>query len=101
MEEARAWFVRKISVGLKQDSLDFIFKCVDARFDSYIDLDMLELGNQMVKLDGERVVGKKYFGNMGFKHVSFDINGKNGAIPIDLSKPIVRKEYFNNKMIYL
>lgn len=81
-------------MGIKQDVLDFIFACIDSRFDSYDGLNMLELGNQKVKLDGKRIVAKKYFENIGFKHVSFDINGKNGAIPIDLSKPI-RKEYFN------
>ena len=81
-------------MGLKQDALDFIFTCVDACFDSYSGLDMLELGNQMVKLDGERIIAKKYFENIGFKHVSFDINGKNGAIPINLSRPI-KSEYFN------
>ena len=55
---------------------------------------MLELGNQMIKRDGKRIIAKDYFENIGFKHVSFDINGKNGAIPIDLSKPI-REEHFN------
>ena len=48
-------------MGLKQDALNYVFKCIDACYDSYFDLDMLELGNQMVKFDGERIIAKKYF----------------------------------------
>ena len=50
---------------------------------------MLELGNQKI-LDQSRkpIVAKKYFTNLGIKHVSFDLNGLDGAIPVDLSKEI-------------
>lgn len=78
-------------MGLKQDALDFIFRCIDMKFDSYQGLTMLELGNQMVKKDGKRTPAKKYFSALGFEHTSFDINGKDGAIAIDLSKPIPSK----------
>lgn len=82
-------------MGLKQDALDFIFKCVDAVFDSYQGVEMLELGNQQIKSSGHREVAKHYFKMMGFKHTSFDINGKDGALPIDLSKAIKDKRYYD------
>jgi len=82
-------------VGLKQDALDFIFKCIDTVFNSYQDVEMLELGNQKVKLSGNRQIAKSYFEKLGFKHTSFDINGKDGALPIDLSKTIENKEFHN------
>lgn len=43
-----------------------------------------ELGN---KKNGDRIY-KKYFEALGFKHVSIDWNGKDGALPLDLRKPI-------------
>lgn len=45
---------------------------------------MLELGD---KLDAGRVY-KPYFESLGIRHVSIDINGNNGALPLDLTKPL-------------
>lgn len=45
---------------------------------------MLELGD---KLDGGRVY-KPWFEALGFRHVSVDLNGNNGALPLDLTKPL-------------
>jgi len=45
---------------------------------------MLELGN---KVKGE-VVYKEVFKKLGFDHTSIDMNAKNGAIPLDLRKPL-------------
>ena len=45
---------------------------------------MLELGN---KRKGDFVY-KAFFESIGFRHVSVDINGEDGALPLDLSKPI-------------
>lgn len=48
---------------------------------------MLELGN--IKIDSpERPTAKKYFTDLGIQHTSFDINGQDGAIPVDLSQPV-------------
>ena len=82
-------------MGLKQDALNFVFKCIDAGFKSYQDIQMLELGNQELKLPEHREAAKYYFERLGFKHTSFDINGRDGALPIDLSKIIENKEYYN------
>jgi hypothetical protein len=45
---------------------------------------MLELGD---KLDNN-VVYKPFFESKGFRHVSIDTNGNNGALPLDLTKPL-------------
>ena len=46
---------------------------------------MLELGN---KVKGPTMVYKDIFERLGFRHVSVDMNGKNGALPLDLRKPL-------------
>ena len=45
---------------------------------------MLELGN---KRKGD-IVYKDFFQSIGFEHTSVDLNGKDGALPLDLSKPL-------------
>jgi SAM-dependent methyltransferase len=56
-------------------------------------LSMLELGNQYIynpllgRTDGEWSLSKPYFVDKGYKHTSIDINGKDGALQLDLSKP--------------
>ena len=45
---------------------------------------MLELGD---KLDNN-VVYKHWFVSLGFHHVSIDLNGNNGALPMDLTRPL-------------
>ena len=80
-------------MGLKQDALDFILGCIDSHFASYENVHMLELGNQKIKKDGKRQVAKSFFERKGFIHTSFDINGKDGALPIDLSMPVPQKHY--------
>jgi hypothetical protein len=45
---------------------------------------MLELGN---KRKGDMVY-KRVFEGLGFRHVSVDINGKDGALSLDLRKPL-------------
>jgi hypothetical protein len=51
-------------------------------------LRMAELGNQYFREDvlGCEVSAKKVFEAMGVEHVSFDLNGQDGAFTIDLSR---------------
>jgi hypothetical protein len=64
---------------------------------------MLELGNQHFKgsLKAEMrakfktKAAKPYFESLGIEHVSFDLNGQDGAIPIDLSIPLKESQYYN------
>lgn len=48
-------------------------------------LRILELGNQHLYFDTESPA-KSFFQSMGIDHVSIDLNGEDGAIPIDLSR---------------
>jgi hypothetical protein len=62
---------------------------------------MAELGNQRLVIDGPngyKGMAKDYFVARGIVHFSFDLNGKDGAIPVDLSKPIDDK-WFDSFMI--
>ncbi len=58
-------------------------------------LSMAELGNQRIFKDaiGAEVPTKGVFELFGVRHVSFDINGRDGALAYDLSKPLPDKFY--------
>lgn len=55
----------------------------------YLGLIWCELGNQRDLK--EKIPAKKIYTLLGVKHVSFDLNGEDKAIKIDLSKPISPK----------
>ena len=63
-----------------------------------VGLKMAELGNQSLREDvlGTPLVAKKLFKAMGIEHTSIDINGKDGALPIDLSVPISDPQLLEN-----
>lgn len=62
----------------------------------YKGMKICELGNQLMKWN-EHVTGKRYFVAQGVaEHISIDVNGKDGALRIDLSKPIDKwDKYFD------
>jgi len=50
---------------------------------------ILELGNQEMNLaESQSIFAKEYYSNLGYEHTSVDQNGRNGAIEVDLGKPI-------------
>lgn len=55
-------------------------------------LRIAELGNQLVRESilgkGHEIPAKRIFEMLGATHVSFDTNGKDGTLPLDLSKPL-------------
>lgn len=53
-------------------------------YDPLVGSSMLELGN---KRKGDFVY-KRWFEERGFRHVSVDINGQDGALPLDLRQPL-------------
>ena len=76
------------TVGMNQ--LEQMLQQNGLKFDG---LKMAELGNQFLYLDPPSqyphlYVAKGYFESKGVKHTSFDINGKDGVIPCDLSNPL-------------
>jgi len=49
------------------------------------------VGNSMLELGNKRkgdMVYKSVFESLGFRHVSVDLNGLDGALPLDLRKPL-------------
>ena len=45
---------------------------------------LLELGNKV----NRQFVYKKFFESLGYRHISVDWNGRDGALPLDLRKPL-------------
>lgn len=57
---------------------------------------ILELGNQIMNLENvQGVSAKEYYSNLGHAHTSVDQNGKDGAIKVDLSRPIKPLGHFD------
>lgn len=56
-------------------------------------LRMAEFGNQQFRKDTLGVIlpAKRVFEALGVKHVSFDLNGKDGALRVDLGRPIPKE----------
>lgn len=80
-----------------KEIVDLIEKAVIASNKKYQDINVLELGNQIMKWHPKRT-GKEYLLFLGVKqHFSIDLNGRDGALKIDLSKPITQwqKGYFD------
>lgn len=84
-------------MGLEVQYIRFINQGIGAVFgENTKGLTMMELGNQWISPNpviSERF-GKDYFTNQGFKHISIDMNGEDGAIPLDLRIPALFKKYF-------
>lgn len=57
-------------------------------FDPLVGSTMLELGNKKKSAGDVTFTYKSVFKSLGFTHVSVDINGLDGALPKDLTKPL-------------
>jgi SAM-dependent methyltransferase len=83
-------------MGIRQYELNVLNEIMIQEKMVFHGLKMLQLGDQVCR--GKKISGKKYFENLGSEVTSIDINGKNGSLPIDLSKLInwiERKDYFD------
>ena len=76
-------------MGLSPEFLEYIQECAASELDGLAGKRMLELGDQIIRVDGipERT-GKEYYENREVQHTSFDLNGENGALPVDLALPL-------------
>jgi hypothetical protein len=66
--------------------LAFVTEAIRLEFFQPNGLWMFELGNQRFAFPGG-TTGKKYFEEHGMMHTSIDINGEDGALPLDLRNP--------------
>lgn len=74
-------------MGLSSDLLSYIDRGVEQTLGSLRGRRLLELGNQRI-IDPEirERTGKEYYERRGVQHTSFDLNGRDGAIRVDLSR---------------
>lgn len=79
-----------------EEIVDFLDIALNATGRTYDGIRVCELGNQLMKWN-EFGTGKAYLLSKGVgEHISIDWNGKNGALKLDLSKPITQwAEYFD------
>jgi hypothetical protein len=77
--------------------LHFIDVCLQAHRESWEGRKMLELGNQRIlhsfwgkdyNAQIAAQTGKEYYEDRGFLHYSIDMNGEDGSLPLDLSRPL-------------
>jgi len=66
--------------------LDFVMDSINLEYYNSNGLSMFELGNQRF-IGGLFTTGKQHFEDLGMLHTSVDINGQDGALPLDLTKP--------------
>ncbi len=75
-------------MGLTREYLDFIEDCIRNTIGELSGKKMLELGNQHTMDDSiPEKTGKTYFKNRDVNHISVDLNGLDGALKLNLSKP--------------
>lgn len=81
-------------MGLKKSYLGYIEECIRNTIGELCGKRMLELGNQHI-LDSSvpEKTGKEYFINRAYEHTAVDLNGQDGALRVDLSKPINYPEW--------
>ena len=74
-------------MGLLKPFIDFIEECIDKTAGKMRGISMLELGDQTCGGHGiKEATGKEYFETRGVYHTSVDMNGKHGALVVDLTK---------------
>ncbi len=89
-------------MGLQPEILRFFHKTFEmVDFKIFKGLRMCELGNQHIKhrckdfLEAKNIpcyrTGKEYFKHIGFEHISIDKNGYDGALQLNLDKPILNR----------
>jgi len=59
-------------------------------------INMLELGNQELGASSSERTAKQYFEARGVNHTSIDLNGLDGAVVVDLSKPSDRSDWIGH-----
>lgn len=74
-------------MAIRKITLDYIHEMM-SEF-KLKNLKMCELGNQKIADDCVNFkIAKDYFKSLGIFHTSIDLNGEDGAIPLDFNKPI-------------
>ena len=72
--------------------LDFVMDSINLEYYNTAGLSMFELGNQRF-IGGQFTTGKEHFENLGMTYTSVDLNGEDGALPLDLRCPELFYEF--------
>ncbi|MBC7332798.1 MAG: hypothetical protein H5T91_10320 [Synergistetes bacterium] len=72
-------------MGISKSIWEYERSVLDLLGLEYEGLKWCELGNQRTD---EGKVAKNIYLSRGVQHISIDINGRDGALPIDLDKPV-------------
>lgn len=76
-------------MGVAKDLLPYMYQAMDLIGEPYINLNVLELGNQRMRKGASKdSTLKKHLSRVVYEHCSIDWNGKDKAIRYDLSKEI-------------
>ena len=78
-----------------QEYFDFVNDCIRLEFYEPAGLSMFELGNQRIISGSIHTTAKQHFTSIGMNHTSVDLNGEDGALPLDLRQPELFKEFRN------
>jgi len=72
-------------VGIEKSIVEYEKQVLYSLGLEYKGLKWCELGNQ---INYKNEIAKKVYLSLGVEHTSIDLNGKDGALPIDLDKPV-------------
>lgn len=77
-------------MGFNIQTWDFVHRALGKIGREITGLNMCELGNQHIRpnVKIKFKTAKEYFISLGIKHTSIDLNGYDGSLKLDLSKPI-------------
>ncbi|GAB4489401.1 MAG: hypothetical protein OHK006_20980 [Thermodesulfovibrionales bacterium] len=73
-------------MGIRKPILDFESTVLAKAGLTYSGLQWCELGNQIIR--EENLSAKQYYTRLGVNHTSIDLNGRDGALAINLDYPI-------------
>ncbi len=90
-------------MGINAYTLDYFWEMLKKRagIDGLEGKWMLELGNQRIRPNAfikhniRSIFSKAYFMPQGCNHHAIDINGADGAVPLDMNEPIPIKRFIN------
>jgi hypothetical protein len=83
-------------MGISNNILQFVESNIERSFGKLQGVRMLELGNQELGAGATERVAKRHYESKGVVHTSVDLNGLDGSIVVDLSKPTDRRDWIGH-----
>jgi hypothetical protein len=83
-------------MGIANNILHLIEDTIAKSLGSFRGVRMLELGNQELEAGSSERLAKRHFERLGVIHTSIDLNGQDGALVVDLSRPTDRSDWLGH-----